>query len=92
MSVAVPLLLAVLALASAVIRRWRAIGIPLVAIPLFYAGLVNGWWGDGVGDGWPYAAAAVTALGVVAAVVGVLVGLLATRVVRRRATGPWESR
>jgi hypothetical protein len=37
--------------AALVVRRWWALILPRVAVPLYYAGLRYGWWGDGVGDG-----------------------------------------
>ncbi|MBB5789041.1 hypothetical protein [Jiangella mangrovi] len=41
-----------LSLAAALVaRRWWALIVPLVAVPLYYAGLRYGWWGGGVGDG-----------------------------------------
>jgi hypothetical protein len=45
--------------------------VPLAAVPLFYAGLTNGWWGDGVGDGWHYAEVMVTAVGLLGSALGV---------------------
>ena len=81
--VAVPLLLALLAVVAASVRRWWAAVFPLVAVPLFYAGLRNRWWGDGVGDGWQYAAAAVTVAGILGALVGVVIGRFLADTVRR---------
>jgi hypothetical protein len=46
-------------------RRWLAVILPFVGWPLFYLGLNKGWWGYGTGDGWQYAAALLTAVGVV---------------------------
>jgi hypothetical protein len=51
-------------LVGAVARRWAAILLPLLAWPLFYLGLDQGWWGNGLGDGWQYAAAALGSVGV----------------------------
>ena len=56
--------------------------VPLAAVPLFYAGLTNGWWGDGVGDGWHYAAVMVTAVGLLGSALGVVVGRFLARNVR----------
>ena len=67
-------------LAALVVRRWWALIVPLVAVPLYYAGLRYGWWGDGVGDGWPRVAVLVTAIAV--AGTAVVIGLL--RLVARR--------
>ena len=79
-NVAVPLLLALLAVSAALIRRWWALMVPLAAVPLFYAGL--SWWGDGVGDGWQYAAVMVTAVGLFGSALGVVVGRFLARNVR----------
>ncbi len=57
-------LLAALALGGALVRSWWYLLAPLVAWPLFYLGLSEDWWGDGLGDGWPAAAAAVTLVSV----------------------------
>jgi hypothetical protein len=76
--VAVPILLAVFAVLAAIIHRWWALTLPLLAIPLFYAGLVYGWWGNGVGDGWQLAAVMVTVVGLLGAAVGVALGRLVT--------------
>jgi hypothetical protein len=81
-NVSVPLLLAVLAVSAALIRRWWALAVPLAAVPLFYAGLRNGWWGDGVGEGWQYAAVMVTAVGLLGSALGVVVGRFLARNVR----------
>ncbi|PZF84569.1 hypothetical protein [Jiangella anatolica] len=68
-------------LAALVVRRWWALVVPAVAVPLYYAGLRYGWWGDGVGDGaWLLLAAFLTAVAVAgcAVVIGVF-RLLARR-------------
>jgi hypothetical protein len=82
MNVAVPLLLALLGVVAAFVRRLWALLLPLVAIPLFYAGLRRGWWGAGVGDGWQYAAALVTLIGFLGSVVGVVVGRFLAGILR----------
>jgi hypothetical protein len=56
-------------LAALVVRRWWALIVPLVTAPLYYAGLRYGWWGDGVGDGWPWVVGLITALAVAGAAV-----------------------
>lgn len=43
-----------------ILHRWSALAVPVVLIPLFYAGLRFGWWGNGVGDGWWFAGALIT--------------------------------
>jgi uncharacterized membrane protein len=45
--------------------RWLVIVLPLVGWPLFYLGLNRNWWGHGTGDGWQYAAALLTVIGIV---------------------------
>jgi hypothetical protein len=81
-NVAVPLLLALLAVSGALIRRWWIVVLPLAAVPLFYAGLRNGWWGEDVGDGWQYAVVMVTAVGLFGSALGVVVGRFLARNVR----------
>jgi hypothetical protein len=46
-------------------RRWLSLIIPFVCWPLFYIGVNKGWWGGGTGDGWQYAAALLTVIGVI---------------------------
>ena len=81
-SVVVPLLLGVLFVFAALIHQWWVIALPLALIPLFYAGLAEGWWGAGVGDGWQFVAAAATVFAVVATTLGVAAGRLVNRRVR----------
>jgi ascorbate-specific PTS system EIIC-type component UlaA len=80
--VAVPLLLTLVVVVAAFIRRWWAVVLPLGVIPLFYAGLKAGWWGDGVGEGWQYAAVMVTIIGLLGSALGVAVGRALDRIVR----------
>ena len=47
-----------------VTRRWFALIFPILGWPLFYAGLVRGWWGDGTGDAWQFVAVVLTVAGV----------------------------
>jgi hypothetical protein len=81
--VVVLLLLGVLFVFAALIHQWWVMAVPLAVIPLFYAGLVKGWWGAGVGDGWQFVAAAATLLALLAATLGVAAGRLVNRSVRR---------
>ena len=60
-------------LAGLATRRWTALALPVVGWPLLYLGLDQGWWGNGLGDGWQYVAAAALFVGVVSTVL--LVGL-----------------
>jgi hypothetical protein len=62
-------------------RRWTTIIFPLIAWPVFYAGLGHGWWGNGIGDGWQYAAVLLTLVGVAstAAAVGIAAGAWSLR-------------
>ncbi len=50
---------------GALFRRWSVLALPLVGWPLFYLGLGEAWWGDGLGDAWLYIAALLTLAGVV---------------------------
>jgi hypothetical protein len=34
------------------VRRWWAVAVIGAAWPLYFAGLLSGLWGFGVGDGW----------------------------------------
>jgi len=43
-----------------VLKRWIALAVPAVLIPLYYIGLRLGWWGFGVGDGWWMVGAVIT--------------------------------
>ena len=45
-------------------RPWLLL-VPLLGWPLFFLGLSMEWWGYGVGDGWQFAAALWTLLGMV---------------------------
>jgi len=56
---------------SFVVGRWWTVLVPAVALGVLYSGLKGGWWGHGVGDGWPVAMALVLGAGLFAAVVGV---------------------
>jgi hypothetical protein len=78
-NVVVPLLLAAFAAIGACVRQLWVLVLPLVAVPVFYAGLKNGWWGSGVGDGWQVAAVLVTISGFIAAALGVWLGRLVGR-------------
>jgi hypothetical protein len=40
-------------------------------VPIFYLGLVAGWWGAGVGDGWQAGFVIVLALSLLATAVGI---------------------
>ena len=53
-------LLVGLAAVGAVVRRWWFALAPLTVWPVFYLGLLEGWWLYGVGDGWVSAAVEVT--------------------------------
>lgn len=79
----VVILLAGLAIGGAIVRRWWFALAPLVVWPVFYAGLREGWWLYGVGDGWQYAAVAVTVSSVVTTAAGVAVGRAVSAVADR---------
>lgn len=64
-------LLIIFPLVGLVARRWLTPALPLIGWPLSYVGLNRGWWGEGTGDGWPYAAALLTAIGVLTTAVAI---------------------
>ncbi|WP_116948839.1 hypothetical protein [Jiangella endophytica] len=67
-------------LAALALRRWWALAVPVVAVPLYYAGLRFGWWGDGVGeDSWVLLAVFLTLV----AVTGCAVVIAAVRFLTR---------
>ena len=47
--------------------------VPLIVWPVFYVGLLRGWWGYGVGDGWYFVALLVTLAGLAIVGVGLLI-------------------
>ena len=67
--------LALIAFASG--RGWVLI-LPFVAVPAFYVGLHQGWWGDGLGDRWHLVAFGLLALAVGVTAAGVFVRRLVT--------------
>ena len=56
--------------------RWSALALPPLLVALFYAGLVYGWWGNGVGDAWQFAAVVVAAIITAATAVAIAVARL----------------
>ena len=60
-------------------RVAAAVAAPLI-VTTWYVGLAEGWWGDGVGDGWE-AALVVSA---VVATIQTLVGVALHRLIVRR--------
>jgi hypothetical protein len=71
-AVAVALLIA-FPLAGALIRRWHAVVLPIVGWPLFYLGLHEGWWGNGLGEASQYPARVLLVVGVVTTAIHVAV-------------------
>jgi len=53
------------------VGRWQVVVVAAAAVPLYFAGLLAGWWGSGVGDGWQFALAIGTVAGTGAAALGV---------------------
>lgn len=75
-SIAVIAVTAVLAAASAyLLPRLLAPILAILVWPVYFLGLVQEWWGHGVGDGWEISLVALTA----AAVLGSGIGVLARR-------------
>jgi hypothetical protein len=66
-------LLLLFPLIGAITRRWLAVALPLVAWPLFYAGLSRGWWLHELDTEWEIARTVFTIVGVVSTAVAVLV-------------------
>ena len=83
-SVASLLVLGFFAVMAAFIRHPVIVVLPLVGVPLFYAGLKSGWWGAGVGDGWEYVAALFTLVGFLGSLLGLAVGGFLNRLIRHR--------
>jgi hypothetical protein len=61
------------------VGRWQVLLAAAAAVPLYFGGVLAGWWGSGVGDGWQFALAVGTALGTAAAALGVASRRLAHR-------------
>lgn len=53
-------------------RMWLLV-VAAITWPLYIAGVLVGWWGDGVGDGWEYALITGTGASVSAAAVGIVI-------------------
>jgi hypothetical protein len=70
-------------LAGLLAQRWTAVILPLLSWPLLYLGLRQGWWGDGLGDGWHYPAVGLLLTGLLTTATSVAVG----RRVRRARSG-----
>lgn len=43
------------ALVGVLVGRWWVLYVPLTVVPILYVGTLQGWWGYGLGDGWPVA-------------------------------------
>jgi hypothetical protein len=64
-------LLVIVALSGALIGRWWALLIPLVAWPTYFLGVAYEWWGYGLGDGWQFGFLLVMAISLAAVAIGV---------------------
>jgi len=65
------------------VGRLVALVVPPVVCAALFAGLAAGWWGAGLGDGWPYALGALILAGVAASAVGVALRHAAARARKR---------
>jgi len=72
---------AVFVAAGFAVPRWPVFVVAAVLVPFYFAGLVAGWWGSGVGDGWQFA----LAIGTAASMVGAVAGVATRRLVNDRA-------
>jgi hypothetical protein len=70
-------------IAGLVVRSWWWLVVAFVALPTFYLGLSNDWWGTGVGEGWQHAARDATVASVLATVAAIGLGRAATRSPRK---------
>jgi hypothetical protein len=66
-------LLVAFPLLGALMRRWPVVALPLIAWPIYYAGLHRGWWFYGTGDGWQIGAVFYTVVGVASTALTVFV-------------------
>lgn len=57
-----------------VFPRWPIIVVATASWPLYMWGLVEGWWGSGVGDGWRYGLVLGTVICLAVSVAAVVVG------------------
>jgi hypothetical protein len=56
---------------GALVARWPVVPVAAGAWPAFMLGLEQGWWGNGVGDGWQVSLVVGAAAGAVGAAFGV---------------------
>jgi hypothetical protein len=72
-------LLAGVALAAAgfAIARGWALLLPAAVVPVLYFGADQGWWGNGLGDGWYFAMILVLAVTIAVTAAGVVLRRLA---------------
>jgi hypothetical protein len=63
-------LLVLVALSGALIGRWWALFIPFIVWPIFFLGVRQEWWGNGLGDGWQFGFLLVLSISLVAGIVG----------------------
>jgi uncharacterized membrane protein len=74
-------------LAGVVLRRWTAVALPAIGWPLFYLGLDQDWWGNGLGDGWQDVAAWALVAGLVSTALAVGLARRTASAGRSRAAG-----
>jgi hypothetical protein len=61
------------------VGRWLAVPLAAATWPLYLLGRSEGWWGNGVGDGWEVS----LAVGAAVAALGAAAGVLARQTTRR---------
>ena len=59
-------------------RGW-ALLLPFVTVPTYFLGVLAGWWGAGVGDGWEFGFAACLTLAFAGGCLGIWAHVAARR-------------
>lgn len=72
----------------AAVRSWVVVAVVVTLWTAYIAGVLLGAWGNGVGDGWQYAAV----IGTAAAATGAVAGMVARGMVAGARPSPSKSR